>query len=589
MNNKLYIYDCLTKKLRVSEASFMTIGRREENVFRCRMAADVGGSFAIRENRCMFFPHSSQASYSLNGMRQKQESRIEPHTINLLVLARGCFICWFGDERFLPDFGSLNPEEWYVYDVQQGKWSGMMRLRDLALIPRETAGEKLVVFTGLSTCAFLLCDIIDVAQFAEQGLVPQPAAVPASAQPIPKTNEAADERREICCPHCWEKFTLQQVQAVAVHPQLRGDSILGAEVQQRFTPQQVDAKGTVLDAMGMAVREYACPSCHLKLPPFFSRTKQHIFSLIGIPDSGKTYYLTSMLHELEYTLPREFGIAFRDADPTNNAAQNAMRMRLFSATGEAGEAPERTTADGEFYEKVWKGNRYLSLPRPFIYNLSRGGRTYSLVMYDTAGEDCVPGRGEPSASTGHLSMASGIFFLFDPTKDAGFRKIIANGEEAKGKHGAQEQGMQALLLSETEMRLRTELGLPLEERLDVPLAVIIGKSDVWLDLLGSEPLLPSIRVGKFQPKFVEANSKRLRELLFNVSPSICTNAEAISTNVCYFAVSSFGETTEETTDGTGGEKQPSLPGGQVHPQRVVDPILWALHCKEPDLLRKTNP
>ena len=65
------------------------------------------------------------------------------------------------------------------------------------------------------------------------------------------------------------------------------------------------------------------------------------------------------------------------------------------------------------------------------------------------------------------------------------------------------------------------------------------------------------------------------------------NAEAISTNVHYFAVSSFGGAPELFTDDR-GQIHLVPPDGVVRPNRVIDPILWVLHCKEPNLLRKTS-
>ena len=590
MSNKLYIYDCLNGKLRVSDAAFMSIGRADGNVFRCRMKADVGGSFALRDGRCHFFPHGAIQSYSLNGVRQSKEALIPPGALNLLVLAGGCFICWMGEEHNLPDFRLYNPSSWYVYDQSNSQWKGPLKLSDLPGVRRTVAPNSLAVISGMTSCAFMLNDLMEVAEFmaAESGEAPSQHATVPPSQPAPTA--AANSGAEMCCPHCWQRFHLNHALAIAAHPKLYGDSILGDEARQRFTPTKLDAQGIPVDAMGMSVREYACPWCHHKLPPFFARTRQHIFSLIGIPAAGKTYFLASMLHELEYALPREFGIAFRDADPSANAPLNAMRMRLFSANRPQDAYLDKTRQQGHMYHKVWKGGHYSTLPLPFSYNLSQENKTWALTFYDTAGENCEPG-GDPSQenSAGHVAAASAIFFLFDPTSDTAFRKLINEGEDTRVHQAAHMQERQALMLSETEMRLRTELHLPPEQKLDIPLAVIIGKCDTWQKLLGPEPLLPSIRNGKFQPKFVEANSKRLRQLLFNVSPQICTNAEAMSSRVSYFAVSSFGDAPEAFRDERTGDVLLAPPGGKVRPIRVAEPIMWALHCKEPELLKKNSP
>lgn len=587
MSKKLYIFDCLSGKLRVSDMAFMSIGRAESNVFRCHMGAEVGGSFTQRGETCYFFPHSAIAEYSLNGVKQQKEAVIRPGALNLFVLGGGCFICWFGEETQLPDFSRYTPQEWFVYDQRTAKWHGPMPLAELPNMRHAVAPDALAVIRGMDACAFMLRDIIEMVsgESAEGQRTPDGRA-PSRAGNTPSETEM---QREMYCPHCWQAFRLAQALAIAVHPKLSGDPILGEEAQKRFTPVNTDVHGYPVDALGMSVREYACPWCHHKLPPFFTRTNQHIFSLIGIPAAGKTYYLSTMLHELEYALPREFGIAFRDADPSANGPLNEMRMQLFSAASPQEAYLDKTRQQGRLYHKVWKNGLNATMPRPFVYNLSKGGKTHSLVLYDTAGENCEPGAGiNQRQSTGHLAVASAILFLFDPTSDAAFRKLIDEDEGGSMRQGAHMQERQALMLSETEMRLRTALHLPPDEKLDIPLAVIIGKSDTWQKLLGAEPLLPSVRNGQFQPKFVEANSKRLRQLLFNVSPHICTNAEAISTNVRYFAVSSFGAPPESFQDSHTGDVLLAPAGGKVRPQKVIDPMLWALHCKEPGLLSKNR-
>lgn len=580
MSKKVYIYDCLNGKLRVSDAPFMSIGRAASNVFRCCMGVDVGGSFTQRGEACYFFPHRSISAYSLNGAKMQKEAVIRPGTLNLFVLAGGCFICWFGEENLLPDFSRFNPQEWFVFDKQTTRWQGPFKLSDLPMLRTNVSADALAVIGGMDSCAFMLRDIIEMVE----GVATE-AMREGNGEGAASTSEM---QREMYCPHCWQPFRVSHALAVAVHPKLCGDPILGEEAQKRFTPVNTDAQGFPVDALGMSVREYACPRCHHKLPPFFTRTNQHIFSLIGIPASGKTYYLSCMLHELEYALPREFGIAFRDADPTSNRPLNGMRMRLFSADRPQDAYLDKTRQQGQLYHKVWRNGRYSTMPRPFVYNLSRGGKTHSLVLYDTAGESCEPGDDSgQDQSAGHIAVASAIFFLFDPTSDAAFRKLIDEGEDASLRLGAHMQERQAFMLSEMELRLRTELHLPPDEKLDTPLAVIIGKSDTWQKLLGAEPLLPSVRNGQFQPKFVDANSKRLRQLLFNVSPHICMNAEAISTQVHYFAASSFGAPPETFVDEQTGDVLLAPAGGKVRPMRVIDPMLWALHCLEPGMLSKT--
>ena len=80
---------------------------------------------------------------------------------------------------------------------------------------------------------------------------------------------------------------------------------------------------------------------------------------------------------------------------------------------------------------------------------------------------------------------------------------------------------------------------------------------------------------------IKANSNRLRDFLFRLTPEICTSAESISDKVSYFAVSSFGTTPEEIEDELTGTSYIAPIGGKLTPAHVTDPVLWALsQCDE---------
>ena len=142
---------------------------------------------------------------------------------------------------------------------------------------------------------------------------------------------------------------------------------------------------------------------------------------------------------------------------------------------------------------------------------------------------------------------------------------------------------QSQQLADIETHLRATLHLPPGEKLHAPLAIILTKSDVWKDLLGPEPLLPAVRNGRFKPENIKRNSARIRNLLFKIVPEICTNAEAISDKVCYFAVSSFGSQPESYFDDFTGEEYISPIGGKLAPVHVTDPALWMLYSADNNL------
>lgn len=580
MNNQLYIYDCLTGKLRASNGDFMTVGAGVKNTFRIDMEAENAGSFAQRAGVCRFFLHGNLEGSSLNGSPLENVAAIKPEHYYFFVIGAGCFIAWYGAEERRPDFSQLDPGIWYIYNPTRKAWTDGLPLEELPSLPDEMKDGALATFQGLGKRAFLLSDILKVAE-RQLRQKKDPAYQPPPPSAAPASPSATDYR----CPSCWELFSKEKALAIATHPALCGDDKLGEDAMRRFRPSRYDGQGLPYDACGSLCHEFACPYCHQKLPPFFGQMEQFIFSIVGAPAAGKTYYLASLIHDLELELPREFKIPFRDADPTGNAPLNDMRMRVFTAQTPQEAYIGKTRLQGRLYRKVWRRGHVSSMPRPFIYHLNHGDNAYSLVLYDNAGENFEPERDyAQTMGADHLKVANAILFLFDPTTNPGFRSLLKDSTpDPQFQQTLHPPGRQSLLLAETEIRLRTSLNLPPGKKVDTPLAIIIGKCDTWEQLLGPEPLLPLISNGQLRPEHIAANSARLRELLFRISPHICLNAEAISDRVCYFAASSLGASPVEFRDEETGQILIGPASGKIKPFHVTDPVIWALSCLAPSL------
>ncbi len=571
MKKRLYIYDCLTSKLRVSDQSFMTIGNGAACTFRVAMQEPSAGLFARRGEHCHFFPREGAGGYSLNGCELTEGHNIKAETHYLMVLAGGCFVLWYGEDEHKPVFADFKPRVWYVYSQNTGSWSEGMTLEELLRLHPDDCYNKMATFDGLGNYVFLLQDILKVADFAvNNGL---------------SCEESEQQQKRYLCPSCSATFAAEEILSIATHPELRGDSKLGAEAMQRFLPTAFDSDGFAMDDMNTRCTEQACPGCHLKLPPFFRQMSQHIFPLIGVPGSGKSYYLSTLVQELERLLPLEFALPFRDADPAENEPLNDMRRRLFTATSPRDAYIGKTLLSSHLYRQVYRNGSMQRMPRPFTYTLNKGRDVHSIVFYDNAGESFEPAVGSGnSPCADYLKEADGLLFLFDPTTNPGFRALLQGVKDPQIEQCLYPPGRQSTLLAETEMRLRTALNLPPGRKVNTPLAIIIGKSDCWQHLLGPEPLLPVVHNGRVCEKNVEANSARLREQLFRIAPQICANAEAISGTVRYFAATSFGQPPIYFTDEQTGNTLLGPKNADLKPAHVTDPIIWILSTQAPGLL-----
>lgn len=405
---------------------------------------------------------------------------------------------------------------------------------------------------------------------------------------------------EFTCPHCWQHFDRGDVMWIAKHPSLR-DSELGDEYPMRFFPTSFDELGRAVDGMGVRCSDMACPNCRSRLPPQFLDLPCHIFSVVGAPSAGKSYFLTSMVNQLEETLPTHFQLSFQDGDASGNALLSNMRARLFSDSSRPEEiALDKTVPGGEMFRTWERDGRAIKLPKPFTYLVAPFGGdsderdSLQLVFYDNAGEQFEPAeRSEAAESTDedatrHLASSDAIFFLYDPATNVRFRKKIT------GKHDPQitdekflKLNRQDNIIAEMRIRIKSELYLDAGEKLDAPLAMIVGKCDLWADLLDA-PLENPISADGLSLEAIAKNSDLIRKFLFSTSPGVVGNAEAISREVVYFPVSPIGHSPQSFSVPGGGEERIGPVPGKVNPLYVEVPVIWALARLHPEMIPITT-
>ena len=413
---------------------------------------------------------------------------------------------------------------------------------------------------------------------------PTPALPPVDSPTEPPRDTAfasPNLEGELTCPVCWLRFDMGDLMHIAVHDSLRGDPVLGEDAQQRFLATRFNNAGQAIDAMGLPSSEVACPHCRRKLPPSFLGMPHHIISLVGDQSAGKSYFLSVLTKVLPATLYRDFGIVFQDSDPTGNAPVNDMRKALFGAQTPAQAKLAKTVFEGAMYERLPRQGRTVALPRPFVYTLAPEDKTQeqcALIFYDNAGEHFQPGVNiveQPGAQ--HVASASGIIYLFDPFNSPEFRRSIRDTKDPQMEKPVVDQ--QDIILAEMRARIQVIRNLRPGEPVNTPVAFVVGKCDVWLQLLNGQPLVEPLREGKVDPAAIEANSNAIRTLMHQLCPPVVANAEALSTNVIFFAASSFGHTPLKIGP---GEYVPDP--SKLQPVQVEVPLLWILSQVCPSLI-----
>ena len=396
------------------------------------------------------------------------------------------------------------------------------------------------------------------------------------------------EKGEFVCPICWQHFDGKHILSIASHPSLSGDEILGDREMRRFSPTRFDENGNALDAMGLLVPDMACPHCHHRLPLGFTEMPQNIFSVVGAPASGKSYYLSILIQQLKRCLFENFDITFSDQDPEYNIELNAAINRLFSAkTPEQGRII-KTQLTGGVYRRVQRSGQDVDLPKPYIYNLANNqseGSEKCLVFYDNAGEHFLPVN-STSADFHilHVAMAKSIFFIFDPISNLEFRRKLAGVESVQLDLEDYEPDQQDVILAQMNVKIKKALGHSFASKLDLPFSVIVGKSDVWSKIMDDfDKIENPMRNGGIDLEILDRNSDLTRKFLSKLCPAVVGGAEKLSSNVRYFPVSAFGHKPKTFIDST-GEEQIAPDPQAIDPKLIEIPTIWALSQIAPDLV-----
>jgi hypothetical protein len=474
---------------------------------------------------------------------------------------------------------NLNLGEWFIFDSEKGFTEGPFPyLVDILMLAKKPdfSDDTIAFPNGMGTGFYVRQLRTLELEFPDEEGVNASATVPeAEPELIQATREGG-----LICPVCWLEFDAGDIMHIAVHDSLRGDPVLGEDAPQRFLATRFNDLGQALDAFGLPSTEIACPHCRRAIPPSILEGPQHILSIVGDQSAGKSYYLTVLIKTLPATLFNHYDVVFQDADPTGNAPLNEMKKTLFSARTPEEARLAKTQLEGAMYERLPRFGRIVALPKPFIFTMESRPRPEgrcSVIFYDNAGEHFQPGRDSAdSPGAQHVASSSGIFFLFDPFNHPDFRHRLKTSDPQLENPIVDQQ---EVILAEMKARIRKLRRLPGMERIYQPLAVLVGKCDAWLHLLGSEPLADPLANRGLDLSAVVANSERIRALLLQICPTVVANAETISYNIRYFPVSSFGHPPIRV--GTGDV----VPDPKhITPFMVDIPPLWVLSQIAPDIL-----
>jgi hypothetical protein len=567
--------DCLTGESRKVEQLPFEIGASGSVDLKLRGPGVAERHCAINQVKghglCLI-KHDANSSLVVNG-QSVEFCPLEPDT-DYAVKVGPHFLAVRGGRNVDAWLRGLDCKQWTLHDAANNRTDGPMGLEELCQFAKDQQRHLQAIIrpAGLSQ-GFFLRDGLEAVTLLKA------ETKPAALAEIEL--DAAAEEPLLTCPVCWIKFDVGDIMHLAAHDSLRGDPVLGEDAPQRFLATRFNDRGQALDALGVACTEFACPHCRRVLPPGFIEMPHHIISIVGDQSAGKSYYLSVLVKVLPASLYDGFSVVFQDADPAGNALISEMKQTLFGAETPEGARLVKTQLEGGMYIRLPRQGRMVALPKPFVFSVasSRGqNHRCSLIFYDNAGEHFQPGRDSAeSPGAQHVASSSGIMFLFDPFNNPDFRHEISDRGDPQLEKPVMDQ--QSVILSEMKVRMARLQQRDLMEQIDTPLAVLIGKCDAWVHLLGANTLRNPVVDGRLDLDALTYNSNLVRELTKRLSPSIVANAESISRRVMFFPVSSFGHSPVRLGP---GEYVPDP--RKLKPFQVEMPMLWILSCIEPALV-----
>jgi hypothetical protein len=212
-----------------------------------------------------------------------------------------------------------------------------------------------------------------------------------------------------------------------------------------------------------------CPKCHSTLPVHFGRIRGQLIALVGARDSGKTVFMTVLMHEFGYRLGDRLGASIPGADDeTRKSFRRDYEQRLY----EGHSLPDPTfTVAAE--RQGYRPPMLFRFKRQIRSHFPGGTRQTLLSFFDTAGEDLTT-KASTELNGRYLEAADAIILILDPLQMAGGRRLATS--EALQQEARTEDDPYSVLQRITEMLQAGHR----DRRVRKPLAVVFTKLDaLW--------------------------------------------------------------------------------------------------------------
>ncbi len=352
------------------------------------------------------------------------------------------------------------------------------------------------------------------------------------------------------CPFCIREYDKSKV--LYVCPDCGESTVPG-----RFAREPIKCKTSGCGGLATLRK---CPSCGQVIPKMALETPNLPFSIVGVSNSGKTNYITVMLHELGRSSGLRLALGHQTKDTLDH--QNMNRELIY----EQHTIPEATQS-GENMPQIW-----------YIRNLQKkhGNEvpTYTFTIFDGAGEDHENNLDPASTVCRYINASKAILLAIDPLVLPAIRRggVVDADVMSNSLGGADSVSKNAEdVINSVAAYIKAARGIKTTKMLDIPVAVVLTKFDTILNhrAFGPQALIKksslTVRNGMVDISEIQQIDSEIRNWLEQIGESAFIDAlDSHFKEYYFFGVSSYGAPPIDAY---------TLPE-EIKPHRVLDPILW---------------
>jgi GTPase SAR1 family protein len=311
-----------------------------------------------------------------------------------------------------------------------------------------------------------------------------------------------------------------------------------------------------------------CPSCHNNLPESTVIGKDMIISIVGSRDVGKSHFVGVIINELIERVAGKFEGSLTGFDDTMHRYEETFGRRLYVELTKLDLTQSSTT------------NVNNGAYKPLIFTLSvkssslfaKKIKNYTLVFYDTAGED-LNEFDTMSTVNRYICKSAGIIFLLDPMQIWSVRNQIDDELLSRASSVAVQQATKPDdIMTRVSRLIRNDRDMESTKKISVPVAAVFSKFDVIVPIVPQDCSVlepsPHCNEGVFVMSDWHNVNTEIQALLRTWGATAFTQQLEINyTNFSYFAVSALGLDNSPRSD-----RHIDRP----RPHRIEDALLWIL-------------